>query len=165
MSDNDLGDGLSTRPDTSAQGFFTYAEAYAASARVLVSEGPDIAHREAPARMLPFHAIELYLKSFLRCVGRSTDELAVKPLAHDLGALSKAAQGHLGLAADDLLLLADHRLSSSAMQTRYLAPTARNKLLVEPALLCAVASRVRSAVLDHPARKGQIIFFGEGSTA
>jgi len=113
--------------------------------------------------MLAFHAIELYLKSFLRCLGHSTEELAIKPLAHDLGALSSAVQSDLRLAADDLLVLADHRLSASAMQTRYLAPSAPNKLLVEPVLLLAIASRVRRAMLDHPARKGKISYFGEGS--
>ncbi|MBA3049163.1 MAG: hypothetical protein KKG54_11585 [Alphaproteobacteria bacterium] len=115
--------------------------------------------------MLAFHAIELYLKSFLRCLGHSTDELAVKPLAHDLGALSTAAQSHLGLDAADLRVLADNRLSASAMQTRYLAPSAPNKLLIEPALLCAIALRVRRAVLDHPVRNGKIVLLGEGNTA
>ena len=156
---------MSARPDTSAQGFFTYAEAYAAAARLLAEAMEDIPHGEAPVRMLAFHAIELYLKSFLRCLGHSTDELAIKPLAHDLGALSSAVQGHLNLKADDLLILADHRLSASAMQTRYLAPAAPDKLLVEPALVCTIALRVRRAVLDHPARNGKIIFFGEGSVA
>lgn len=153
------------RSDTSAQGFFTYAEAYVAAAKMLTIPMKDIPHGEAPARMLAFHAIELYLKSFLRCLGHSTDELAVKPLAHDLGALSAAVQIQLGLSDEDLQVLADNRLSASAMQTRYLAPSAPNKLLVEPALLCAIAFRVRRAVLDHPARNGKIVFFGEGSTA
>lgn len=154
---------MSARPETSAQGFFTYAEAYAASARLLAEAVEDIPHGEAPVRMLAFHAIELYLKSFLRCLGHSTDELAIKPLAHDLGALSSAVQSHLKLTADDLLILADRRLSASAMQSRYLAPGAPSKLLVEPALLGAITQRVRRAVLNHPARNGQIIFFGEGS--
>lgn len=153
------------RPDTSAQGFFTYAEAYAGAAKILAPAARGIPHGEAPVRMLAFHAIELYLKSFLRCLGHSTDELAVKPLAHDLGALSTAAQSHLGLDAADLRVLADNRLSASAMQTRYLAPSAPNKLLIEPALLCAIALRVRRAVLDHPVRNGKIVLLGEGNTA
>lgn len=156
---------MNTRPDTTPQGFFTYAEAYAISAQHLAEAVKDIPHGEAPMRMLAFHAIELYLKSFLRCLGHSTDELASKPLGHDLGALSSAVQSHLRLAAEDLLILADRRLSASAMQARYLAPGARNKLLVEPALLCEIALRVRRAVLDHPARNGKIVFFGEGSAA
>ena len=154
---------MSTRPDTTPQGFFTYAEAYAVAAKHLVNALEGIPHGEAPVRMLAFHAIELYLKSFLSCLGYSTDELASKALGHDLGALSSAAQSHLSLPADDLLILADDRLSSSALQTRYLARGAPNKLLAEPALLCEIALRIRQAVLDHPDRTGKITFFGEGS--
>ena len=153
---------MNPRSDTSAQGYFTYAEAYAACARTLIQSPPEIPHDDAPMRMLAFHAIELYLKSFLRNLGHTTGELAAKPFAHDLAALANAARGHLTLRADDLVLLNDRRLWSSAMQTRYLAPTAPDKLLVDPALLCALADRVRTALLAHPASKDQIIVWGEG---
>lgn len=102
---------------TSAVGLFNFAHSYAASA-VLLSKSPpdDTTHPEAPVDFLAFHAIELYLKAFLRANGLTV--LDVKKVGHRLDHLrDKACE--LGLSFDDangIVLLATH----SMMERRYI---------------------------------------------
>ena len=151
------------RSETTAQGYFTYAEAYAISARKLCQTADSIPHGGAPARLLAFLAVELYLKATLRCLGRSSQDLAGRPFGHDLGELARACQQELQLTQEDMIALSDKRMSASAMQSRYIAPSAPDKLIVEPEVLCGLAERIRNALLAHPICVGKIIEFGEGA--
>lgn len=67
------------------------------------------------------------------------------------------------LTQEDMIALSDKRMSASAMQSRYIAPSAPDKLIVEPEVLCGLAERIRNALLAHPIRVGKIIEFGEGA--
>lgn len=148
--------------ETTPQGFFTYADSYLRSAKLLSASSKSWAHSRAPIRMLAFHAVELYLKAFLCCAGFLSDKLAAEPYRHKLGKLlSEAMDQGLHVASDDAELLNDARLYASAMQSRYLAPSAPDKLLVDAGLLCAVAERFRSALLAHPLRQGCSVYQGE----
>lgn len=84
---------------TSAIGLFNYAHSYAASAVALEKAPPnDTTHPGAPVDFLAFHAIELYLKAFLRAKGLTVAE--VKKIGHGLTKLRDRAR-ELGLTVDD----------------------------------------------------------------
>lgn len=103
---------------TSAIGLFNFAHSYAASA-VMLSKCPpvDTTHPEAPVDFLAFHAIELYLKSFLRAHGLTVKDTT--GLGHKLELLREEANRY-GLSFDDenrVVLLA----SQTMMDRRYIA--------------------------------------------
>ena len=56
-------------------GFFNYAVSYHVAADLICNQGLSAWHPEAPAMFLYYHAIELYLKSFLRFHGISAKQL------------------------------------------------------------------------------------------
>lgn len=103
---------------TSAIGLFNYAHSYAASAVALAKTPPnDTTHPEAPVDFLAFHAIELYLKAFLRAKGLTVAE--VKKIGHGLTKLRDRARD-LGLTVDDgngVIVLA----AASMMERRYIS--------------------------------------------
>lgn len=68
---------------TTATGLFHYAHSYAASATALRAIDLKATHPEAPIRFQYHHAIELYLKAFLRLHGLTAKELRLKPYSHD----------------------------------------------------------------------------------
>jgi len=75
---------------TTPLGLFNYARSYWQSAVMLHKLEPDVPHPEAPVTLLMAHAIELYLKSFLRLSGLSAQELKTN-FGHDFGKLVDAA--------------------------------------------------------------------------
>lgn len=75
---------------TTPLGLFHYAHSYWASAVALSKTSPDCTHRDAPVNYLYFHAIELYLKSFLRLRGWSLARLK-SDVRHGLGRAFDAA--------------------------------------------------------------------------
>lgn len=77
---------------TTAIGLFHYAHSYAASATALRRLDLNLTHPEAPIRFQYNHAIELYLKAFLRLHGLTVKELRSKPYSHDTEAMLKKAE-------------------------------------------------------------------------
>lgn len=77
---------------TTAIGLFHYAHSYAASAKALRQLDLKLTHPEAPIRFQYNHAIELYLKAFLRLHGLTVKELRSKPYSHDTEAMLKKAE-------------------------------------------------------------------------
>jgi hypothetical protein len=65
MSDTSMSDDNRTTP----LGLFHYARSYWQSGVLLHKSRPDVSHPHAPVTLLLAHAIELYLKSFLRLRG------------------------------------------------------------------------------------------------
>ena len=91
-----------------AHGFFEYAYAFASSASALRKVGFDkidrknpITHREAPIRYGYRHAIELYLKAFLKMHDYKAKDLSNRPLGHDIGNLLKDCEEN-GLNVSDM---------------------------------------------------------------
>lgn len=75
--------------NTSARSYFDFAESYwlsAAGLRELQVKGAP--NRAYPIFFLYYHAIELYLKAYLRAHGLAVDHLQ-KAFGHDTGKLSK----------------------------------------------------------------------------
>ena len=82
---------------TTPVGLFNFAETYWLSAKALkAAEVKGVTHRAYPVYFLYYHAIELYLKAYLRLHGHGVVELSSKKFGHDAGALSKRAR-ELGL--------------------------------------------------------------------
>ena len=81
-------------------------------------QGPphDATHPEAPVDFLSFHAIELYLKAFLRAKGLTVKQ--VKAVGHDLTGLRDKARD-LGLAIMDENGVID-LAAASMMERRYI---------------------------------------------
>ena len=79
---------------TTPFGLFNYADSFWRAAWPLQRASKNLAttHRDAPVSFLYYHAIELYLKSFLRHHGISVAELRGKKFGHDVSRLSKCAE-------------------------------------------------------------------------
>jgi len=77
---------------TTPVGLFHYAHSYAASAAALRKLDLKLTHPEAPIRFQYNHAIELYLKAFLRLHGLTVKELRSKPYSHDTKAMLETAE-------------------------------------------------------------------------
>lgn len=86
---------------TSALGLFHYARSYWHSGEALALVKVKVTHPQAPMSFLFYHAIELYLKAYLRGVGKAVNDL--KKISHNVIGLSDAAKEN-GLAiADDVM--------------------------------------------------------------
>lgn len=77
---------------TTAIGLYHYAHSYAASAAALRRLDLKLTHPEAPIRFQYNHAIELYLKTFLRLQGLTVKQLRSKPYSHDTKAMLVKAE-------------------------------------------------------------------------
>ena len=78
---------MMTREDrTTDIGLYHYARSYRAAADHLRTVDLDVTHPRAPISFLYFHAVELYLKSFLRLHGLSVSKL--QDIGHKAGSLA-----------------------------------------------------------------------------
>jgi hypothetical protein len=88
---------------STAMGFYHYAQSYREAASLVTNANKPFrttTHPEAPTRFLYYHAIELYLKAFLRMHGYTPRELATRKFEHDTLRLSKKVAS-LGIHFDD----------------------------------------------------------------
>lgn len=87
---------------TNETGLFYTAETYWKSANALDEAKVNATHAKYPVLFLYYHAIELYLKAFLRGNGHSARELSTKKFGHDIEKLTtRAAQLGLCYADED----------------------------------------------------------------
>jgi HEPN domain-containing protein len=102
-------------------GWFLFADSYLACADTLRRNPPARLRFDAPVRYLLFHAMELYLKAFLRLKGVGEAELRSRALGHDLVALANRAED-LGLSLGEAVkeVVADAHLSDEPIEARYL---------------------------------------------
>jgi hypothetical protein len=78
--------------NTSARSYFNFAESYWLSAKALIeAQIKGAPNRAYPIFFLYYHAIELYLKAYLRVQGLTVDHLQ-KGFGHDASKLSKQAR-------------------------------------------------------------------------
>lgn len=110
---------------TSPLAFFNLAESYWTAAVALESAQLRATHRNSPISFLYYHAIELYLKAFLRAHGHSAKELRGKKFGHRTCCLSERAAG-FGLHFDDedlqvfsLMACTDAVIRSRYIETGY----------------------------------------------
>jgi HEPN domain-containing protein len=112
---------LATEERTTALGLFNYARSYRASADHLLSAKLNVSHPHAPLTFLFYHAIELYLKAYLRSKGDTVAQL--KSVSHNISKLAAEVQSR-GLTLDDedkevlsLMAEADNVIRSRYIQT------------------------------------------------
>lgn len=114
---------------TTAIGLFHYAHSYAQSASTISKAKVKATHDDSPIRFLYSHAVELYLKSFLRLNGISVAELRGQKFGHNTKKLVNKAI-RLGLPVEDfqkqqIILLGD------AIRDRYIETGGRTVLEIE----------------------------------
>ena len=159
---------MSERPDkakndrTTPLGLFNYARSYWQSGVKLHAAKVKVSHPDAPITLLLAHAIELYLKSFLRLRGVGVEEVKAS-FGHDFKRLADKAAS-LGLAFMDedrevamLLTEKESIRRSRYIETGYfmrpsLAALSRTCLGLDASISASLREggiNVRSAKLDH----------------
>lgn len=84
-----MSDPVETEDDrTTAVGLYHYARSYHDCTKVLEAAQVRTTHKDAPVSFLYFHAIELFLKAFLRLHGHTVEELE-KRFRHDIKRMRK----------------------------------------------------------------------------
>lgn len=100
-------------------GLFHFANSYRRAADALGTMKSDATHPDAPRSFLYFHAIELYLKAFLRHHDHTVGEL--QKLRHGFGQLTQLFDDRGGFLEDedrDVLEIMDK--TSSVIRSRYI---------------------------------------------
>jgi hypothetical protein len=112
-----MNDSLEQR--TTAIGLFNFARSYWRSSEQLRGSKPDVSHPDAPILFLFYHAVELYLKAYVRNAGWSLQQL--KEISHNSVKAGRAAQKEgLQLSSDDFELLAIMDSFDNIVRTRYI---------------------------------------------
>jgi hypothetical protein len=106
---------------TAPLGMFNMAESYWHAARYLQAGGLKTTHSNSPVSFLYYHAIELYLKAFLRLSGHTPRELSSKKYGHKIDRLAERA-GEIGLPLmdEDKEVVSMAIDSDAPMRARYL---------------------------------------------
>jgi hypothetical protein len=105
---------------TTSMGLFNLAEAYRMSGEALMAAKIKIAHAESPVRFLYYHAIELFLKAFLREHGHSAAVLSDK-FGHKTAKLTaRAAQFGLSFSDRDREVLDLMGETDAVIRSRYI---------------------------------------------
>ncbi|QRZ13756.1 HEPN domain-containing protein [Paracoccus methylovorus] len=103
---------------TSAFGLFNFAHTYWVSAVELDKIRREVSHPDSPVQYLYYHAIELYLKAFLRFSGSSV--LDLRSIGHKLVRLYEASVGR-GLPDDEETREVCRLVDSNYISARYIS--------------------------------------------
>lgn len=110
---------------TNAVGLFNTARSYWHSAAHLNAAGLKVTHPQAPVIFLFCHAIELYLKAYLRGMGSTVAHL--KKVGHCVADLAKAAAEHgLSLESEQSEILSHVDDADVAIEARYIVTGFKN---------------------------------------
>jgi hypothetical protein len=105
---------------TTPLGLFNYARSYWQSGVLLHQAAANVSHPDAPVTLLMAHAIELYLKAFLRVRGVTAQE-AKHSFGHDFTKLIEAAwERGLPLRDEDRDLATLLKEQESIRRSRYI---------------------------------------------
>lgn len=121
-----MNDPLTPEDRTPPVGLFNYARSYWRSSEQLRGSKPDVSHPDAPILFLFYHAIELYLKAFLR--GAGYDLAQLKGIRHGITKAARAAHNeglHLTSADFELLDLIDS--DDNVIRVRYITTGAHTR--------------------------------------
>lgn len=111
----------------------------------------DVSHPDAPVVFLFYHAIELYLKAYVRSAGYNLQQL--KEISHKTTKAGKAAkQEGLQLTDDDLSLLDEIDSYDNVIRSRYITTGAYTR--PEDELLARFCERLDNAVAERLAADG-----------
>jgi hypothetical protein len=105
---------------TTPLGLFNYARSYWQSGVLLHDASANVTHPDAPVTLLLAHAIELYLKAFLRLRGVGTEEVK-SSFGHDFKKLvDEASSRGLLLAKQEIDIAAILTEQESIRRSRYI---------------------------------------------
>lgn len=117
---------LAPEDRTTPTGLFNFARSYWRSAEQLRSSKPKVTHPDAPILFLFYHAIELYLKAFLRSAGYDLAQL--KGISHRITKAARAAQKEgLQLTPADFELLDLIDSDDNVIRVRYITTGAHTR--------------------------------------
>ncbi|MFK7881386.1 hypothetical protein [Roseobacter sp.] len=105
---------------TTAVGLFNYAHSYASSAIALEGIKVKATHKRAPVYYLYYHAIELYLKSYLRAHSVSAEDLSKKYSHRIRRTTNKAKSFGLVLRDVDEAVIDFMRQTDAVIESRYI---------------------------------------------
>jgi hypothetical protein len=110
---------------TNAVGLFNTARSYWRSAEYLKAAQLKVTHPHAPVTFLYCHAIELYLKSYLRGIQKTVSEL--KEIGHRVANLAEAAsKSGLAIEAENAEVLSHIDDADVAIESRYIVTGFKN---------------------------------------
>lgn len=105
---------------TTPRGLFNYARSYWQSGVLLHDARAKVTHPDAPVTLLLAHAIELYLKAFLRLRGVGIDEVK-NSFGHDFKKLVEEASSRgLSLVEEDMEIAAILTEKEAIRRSRYI---------------------------------------------
>ena len=105
---------------TTPRGLFNYARSYWQSGVLLHDARAKVTHPDAPVTLLLAHAIELYLKAFLRLRGVGGDEVK-NSFGHDFKKLVEEASSRgLSLVEEDMEIAAILTEKEAIRRSRYI---------------------------------------------
>lgn len=143
--------GIEDDERTNPVGLFNTARSYWRSAEHLDAAQVKVTHREAPVTFLLCHAIELYLKAFLRGAGRNVAQL--KKIGHRVADLAQeAVAAGLKIADEPLEILCHLDKADIAIEARYIVTGFKNTPTNEA--LSSVATNLDQVVGAVLAKKG-----------
>jgi hypothetical protein len=138
--------GLTRDDRTSPTGLFNFAQSYWRSAEHLRLQNLPVTHPSAPTTFLFCHAIELYLKAYLRSVGVTVDGL--KQYLHGVKKLGEAVQKRgLTLIDEDKEALALLSEYDNIIRSRYITTGAYTRPTDEA--LSAICERLDASVGEN----------------
>lgn len=142
---------IDDRDRTNAVGLFNTARSWWRSAEHLNAAALKVTHPQAPVIFLFCHAIELYLKAYLRGVETSLAQL--KKVGHRVADLAKAAsESGLDLRPEDFEVLAHIDETDMAIESRYIVTGF--KTLATSEALSPVAETLDRAVCAALSKSG-----------
>lgn len=102
-------------------GLFNFAESYWKAAAHLAEAKLESSHPHSPVSFLYYHAIELYLKAFLRMHGHTAEELASRAFGHSTSRLkTRADQLGLFFEDEDVEVLSLMASTDAVIRSRYI---------------------------------------------
>lgn len=139
---------------TNTVGLYHYARSYRVAAEHLKEAGLATTHAHAPVDFLFFHAIELYLKSYLRLHGFGVRQL--KAIGHRACCLSSEARVR-GMRLDDEDTEVVFAMSATdvVMQSRYIKTGAFNR--PSPEMLSRTALSFHHSVFSALRAAGKLV--------
>jgi hypothetical protein len=117
---------LTPEDRTTPLGLFNYARSYWRSSERLRVSKPDVSHPDAPILFLFYHAVELYLKAYVRSAGYNLQQL--KDISHNISKAGRAAlKEGLQLTSDDFVLLGLIDSQDNVVRSRYITTGAHSR--------------------------------------
>jgi hypothetical protein len=141
---------------TTPLGFFNTGDSYWHAAAALDKLKLETTHPNSPVYFLYYHAIELYLKAFLRLHGHTMKELSSRKFGHRTCCLTeRAAQLGLFFMDEDLQVFSLMATTDAVIRSRYIQTGAFHWPTIEA--LHRVCESIREPIGQALKQKGFLV--------